>query len=471
MEGTAPARGTKRPSAKEVEDALAARVFTHTSNGRWDAISAARGIPALRGPTRDLKNYLMSEFALLASPTRSVSGAFFDVMPFLHNIIYDSVLLHTIDLPAAGTVKNLTIKLSVDGCNLRGKKNTGVFLTVLERNSATHAPWEQHTLAIFDLRDKELSTHSVWTEISLNAALLTLQQRYMIVHNAPFVIEVKLCADWKALQYIVGFKAANVQGDVEICGWCGTHKSFIQNIRDIPNLYEIPPIHAKTVRALPALTTSDCRYCPMHGVNRMVDTCLLNLYTQFVDEGVRGIVAQVLPGWGEDVHFQIIDMKKFFSTKCFDKVISHFADNAIEHQVKCPMSVESWPTSKVVARLMTACATYNRVVWKNPPSPADWLDLLRAREDILAVFWAFEWPQTPTLHYMTSHLFTLHKEDRNFFPWLQEGAEHHHQNDRRSASTLCGGGERVNGGRHCAVQVLEQQELRRILILRGNSPP
>lgn len=106
-------------------------------------------------------------------------------------------------------------------------------------------------------------------------------------------------------------------------------------------------------------------------------------------------------------------------------------------QVKCPVRVKSWPISKTVAKLLNACATFHRVVWRHPPSPTDWPILLGAREDILAVFWAFEWPLTPTLHY----LFTLHGDAQDFFPWLQEGTEHHHQNDRHSASTLCGGGE------------------------------
>jgi hypothetical protein len=470
MADAAPPRGTKRPTPNEVEKALAARVFTHTSNGRWDSISRARGIPALRKPTQALKKYLMSEFALSAHPIRSVRGAFFDFVPFLYNIIHDALLARTLPPPEAGKVKNLTVKLSVDGRNLRTKKNIGVFLTLLERLSATHSPWEQHTLAIFDLTDKELTAHAVWTEISLNAALLTLQQRYMVVRNAAFVIDTKLCADWKGLQYLIGFKAANVQGDVEICGWCGTHKSFIQNICDISDLYAIPPVKAKTVCSLPALTADDCRYCPMHGVNRMVDTCLENLYTHFHDEEVQVIASQVLPGWGAVKHFQVIDMKHFFTQSLHTQVIAHFADNTNKLQVKRPKSIESWATSELVARLMNACATYHRVVWANPPSPTDWQDLLHAREDILAVFWAFDWSLTPTLHYMTTHLFTLHNDDRNFFPWLQEGAEHHHQNDRSSASTLCGGGESVAGGRHCHVQVLETQELRRVLLTRGNTP-
>src|SRR5271156_1638550 len=104
----------------------------------------------------------------------------------------------------------------------------------------------------------------------------------------------------------------------------------------------------------------------------------------------------------------------------------------------------------------------------NPPGAEDWNTLQIMRTYYLSAFWTFEWRLTPVLHYMTDHLFTLHDEDRNFFPWLQEGAEHHHQNDRESGRNAFHGRSHVRVHSSHMQQLLEQQELRRILISRGH---
>lgn len=185
------------------------------------------------------------------------------------------------------------------------------------------------------------------------------------------------------------------------------------------------------------------------------------------EESVCEIVQRICPTWGE-ASFQVIEMKRFMQRNLYTEIDSLFAVRTSPLSVRCVQGLETWSCAFAVTRLLRACKTYFHVLWLNPPSEQEWLDLLGSRNDILSVFDALKWPLTPTIHYMTDHLFTLHKDDRNFFPWLQEGAEHHHQSDQKSAKNLFHGGGSIQGRQSMSVQILEEQELRRILRARGH---
>lgn len=469
MADAAEPSGTQvRPSLAEIEKTLVSHIVAGLGREGWERIRREHDVPAFRNQLRQHRQYLLEEFGLSPHRTQSTIGAYFDFLPFVFNIFYDCFNASVLVRPRPGEVGAFRIKISLDGRALRSNKNIGIFVTVVERLNAMHTPWEQHTVALFHLAERCITGHPIWSEISLNMAISILNSNYMAMNGMVFTVDTYLCGDWKLLKYIIGHKAANLTGAVEICGWCTVHQEYFSDLSQVTDLFRYFALYARRLPDLPALTSLQCRYCPMHGVNRLVDTVLHNLMTHENMEAIQPIVQQVCPKWGDDDTLQVIQMKRFMERQLFTQVASLFAGHTKEVSVRRPHQEETWPLHAVITRLISACTTYYQVIWMNPPSEQDWSRLLEARVDILSAFCALRWPLTPTIHYMTDHLFVLHAEEKNFFPWLQEGAEHHHQNDRISAKHLFHGGDSIQGRAGMMVQVLQEQELRRILRARGH---
>lgn len=125
----------------------------------------------------------------------------------------------------------------------------------------------------------------------------------------------------------------------------------------------------------------------------------------------------------------------------------------------------------VATRLLCACRTYYRVIYTRVPSQRDFIDLALACNDIRCVYYLFKASQPPSVHYMLSHLLDMGMCDGTFHDSLQEGVEHHHQNDREYARNVY----RHSDGKYSRLeiqqQLLKQQQLRRILIARGHRSP
>jgi len=133
--------------------------------------------------------------------------------------------------------------------------------------------------------------------------------------------------------------------------------------------------------------------------------------------------------------------------------------------------VEVVKAERLAARLLDACRTYYRFAYTEAPAAGDYASLEAARDAMLAVMHALNRPLTATTHYMTNHFVEFARLDGSAYHTLQEGAESHHQDDRRSARTIFMTPlDRLNS-REPMQQLLEQQELQRILLRRGHCPP
>ena len=126
--------------------------------------------------------------------------------------------------------------------------------------------------------------------------------------------------------------------------------------------------------------------------------------------------------------------------------------------------------------LLTACKCYFDFAYTRTPTLPDFTALKAARDNILAIDHnilaidhALQATQQPTTHYMTSHFIEFAEADGGAYHAVQEGAEHHHKDDRKDSwmAFTCTGSRYDD--RSTLQMMLDFQELQRILIRRAGS--
>jgi hypothetical protein len=125
--------------------------------------------------------------------------------------------------------------------------------------------------------------------------------------------------------------------------------------------------------------------------------------------------------------------------------------------------------SDAARRLLTACKCYFDFAYTRTPTLPDLTALKAARDNILAIDYALQAMQQPTTHYMTSHFIEFAEADGGAYHAVQEGAEHHHKDDRKDSwmAFTCTGSRYDD--RNTLQMMLDFQELQRILIRRAGS--
>jgi len=161
-------------------------------------------------------------------------------------------------------------------------------------------------------------------------------------------------------------------------------------------------------------------------------------------------------------------MKKFFAFKKTDELQALYQD-LTEYQL--PWEEEALhihrTVNQMVAMLLDSIRVFYQFAYTPWPQPRDLSTLLIARRCILSVSAFHQWQLEPTVHYMTSHAIDFVKEDMTSYSTLQEAVEHQNFTDKQDSKTtmkfLSSGNERQS----CWKQILQRQELKRILVEDG----
>lgn len=173
--------------------------------------------------------------------------------------------------------------------------------------------------------------------------------------------------------------------------------------------------------------------------------------------------------WTTDVALRCIEMKRFFLDR---NILPTLRDSIRRTRSRCPArGVIELPRYIAIYSLLDSIRVFAQFAYRIVPHDKDIAVLWDARCTYLGVFCALEWPLSPTGHYMTNHFIQFVQKDGSAHHALQEGTEHHHTDDRHDLDTTVGRGVAWNtDGRTGFQQMLDQQEVRRLLVRMGYGP-
>lgn len=447
-----------------VEGCLRAKLNACLTWSKWKASQMNKGEPVLRKEIQKRSKILLREFGGQSLPLRTVRGAHFPLLSFLPRIICLEIDIGS--LPHLVPV--LHMKISVDGRRLRGNSNVGWFVS-FDESELSQSPDGHYTFALADMKEPALAGSSVWAEMGLDEAVARLRSGPIEVAGELVQIDPYLCADWKGLSYIVGFAPANSQGAEQVCGWCHVDKDFLKTgwLQGSP-FAVCGEDFACQIGEIPSLPLWRARYCAMHGGNRLLDNNLRLLQSLGHRNEISAIIRQVCPHWGGDIALFPFQTKMFYERSLQLTIGALFTRDTrtITLQRQDGQQIDL-PVKDVVIKLLSAC-NYFWIFSRRREPQLDLAELHAARDDILAISHACRAELAPTTHYMTSHFLTFVSVELGAYHILQEGAEHHHKTDRRFASMVFSTNGIASDDRGPMEQLLDQQELHRILLRRSH---
>jgi hypothetical protein len=458
-----------RTSEWVLEGFLRSRVMAHMSWKEWTDHQRARSEPVLLHRLLALQTDLLTVFGEYSCLVHAWRGAYFPLIPLILRVICSELERGKIEWPADGAL-SLRMKVSVDGRKLRTNANVAWFISFVESVDA-QSNLGHYTFAIADMHEPQLASDGVWAEIGLDEALRTLRTGPLQLGPLVLLIDPFVCADWKCLTYLIGFSPANSGSSARVCGWCHVDKSFLKHrwLKEYAFLAH-PVDDQNQVKEIPSLPIWCVRYCAMHGCNRLLDNHLRILQEHTSKAALKDIVREVSPHWGKDGALHPLQMKQFYRRQ-LDATVARLFGNSqrtltLPQREAPPIQIS---LSDAAQRLLQACKCYFNFAYTRTPTPADFTALKVARDNILAIDFALRAPQQPTTHYMTSHFVDFAVADGGAYHSVQEGAEHHHKDDRKDSwmAFTCSGSRYDD--RSTLQMMLDNQELQRILIRRAGS--
>lgn len=460
---------TSTMEGQTIEALLLNRLNAGLSTRKWEAQQQEMGEPAHSKHIQRYATVLLEAEGEYSMPLYTVTGAYVPLVRFTQRMICHEIDLgHLPPLPPAGSW--LPMKLSIDGRSLRGHENVAIFVS-FDESTESQSPLGSFTWAMANMREPELAGASFWHEIGIDVAVAQLRTSVLQIGQATVQVDPYLCADWKCLSYVVGFAPANsVAGEALVCGWCSIDKQFLRTgwLQGSP-FAQAAEDNTRCVREIPSLPISRARYCAMHGVNRLLDNTLHLVQSLGHASELARVMHSVCPGWGDEVALRPIQTRAFFMGSAGTDITALYAEDDQQLRRQHPdTTVEDITFGEATEQLISACATYFEFSRLTNPTKTNYAHLFTARNNFLAIYHALRAELTASMHYMTSHFLSYAVADAGAAATRQEGAEHHHKTDRAyGGKVFCGSLK----GRSMLQQLLDQQDLHRLLIQRVHFMP
>jgi len=455
----------------QLDRCLAERIFMALSWSDWDEHRLVSKEPSVRERIIIRQQKLLVAGGIAGRALKSVDGAvlpFRALTVFVLRSLYERNLLPS---PAPGAPIELRLKISIDGRTLRGNSNVGWFLSFPDMIVGSQRPREHHTFALANVKETILAEPSVWAEIGLAEDMTWLIHNWLDIDGRVLRVTPFICADWNALGYIMGFRKANTTiASAEVCEWCHVTKYHLKEGWLKDECFKRWNIVTKSVRNFPTLNAWDFRYCAMHGCNRLLDNYLRMLQVIGSKTAIARVVQKVCKKWGKGA-LTPIQTRLFYQRRLHQEIPPLLACVKKRYQVPQRGAATREMTAPQLATVvLEAIHTYRVCAYTRPPQLPDFGRLQEAQAVLLAAAYVLQQPQTSTIHYMTSHFVTLTEHDGSAYHTVQEGAEHHHQNDRELCKNVFPHIFGANSHHSALQQLLDMQQLRRIMLDRGHQP-
>lgn len=333
------------------------------------------------------------------------------------------------------------------------------------------------------MKETTENIRKVCNESELSSFLEHLLNTEVIIQTEKFQQDYFFSFDWPSMVAFLNCGRAGTRFEEEaVCPFCGADKQLLRH-----QWYEQPFKWYSTIchigdffeAANDTINLDKFRYCWMHGVANLLSNCLNRLYEVLPihtgPTGTRGKFKQILnhvcPGWDNTTYLRPVEMKEFFH-KELHKELADLYPSIQYHTIPWEGNVSKVDKTfqEIAILLLDSVRVYYKFAYSAWPSDEDFLSLLIARRGVLAVHAAFKWDLKPTVHYMTNHAIIWAQQDKTAYHTLQEGVEHKHQVDAKDSQTTYKATSSQTTKRAWE-QILEKQELRRVLTECGYMPP
>lgn len=453
----------KRQFRTDLLPQLAVYRFGNFSQEDWKRVrQTADGhrLPVYRNELASLEQELIERFGERAQEMTHLRGAYLDLFELVQRVLAAYIEVNRIYIPKD---RPLRLKITHDGRSILGEPNVALMMSFSDVPLPHLSQAHVHTFAIFDGKETPDNLAHAFREINLDRAIRQLSEATFEISGVSVTLEVFLILDWMSAVPSLGFRKPNTMLMYgAVCGWCSVDKWQLKRgwLKEPWRHYPIED--DKSPKLIPSLDIMHCRYDPMHGCKCILDTvvhCIFPIsdnqarFTEIMREACKTKKISA-------------DMKEFFSRNLVDRLANTFSYVANVY-AKTPTGEIVTSRQRLVQSALNAIQAYKQFSYSRSPLNNDASALDTAREALLTFFAAFQWQLTPTTHYMTNHFIDFAKIDEEAFWSLQEGAEHGNRDDKVSITTTFGRGRAGARQRTGFQQMLEQQEVRRILVRQG----
>eukprot|EP01112_Ceratiomyxa_fruticulosa_P001819 TRINITY_DN1198_c0_g2_i13.p1 TRINITY_DN1198_c0_g2~~TRINITY_DN1198_c0_g2_i13.p1 ORF type:complete len:157 (-),score=32.88 TRINITY_DN1198_c0_g2_i13:260-730(-) len=132
-------------------------------------------------------------------------------------------------------------------------------------------------------------------------------------------------------------------------------------------------------------------------------------------------------------------MKNFFQQELHHKIAAAFDDHitvTFEFPLPLPHTHITLTQYQVVFLLFDCLRFYRDFAYTPYPLKEDFDNLQHVRNTLLSIYNYFEWPLTPTTHFMTNEAIFFAIIDGTAYNTVQEGVEHKNFDDKVESRTI-----------------------------------
>lgn len=478
MEEHPPHYHSPHPSAPDMMQLLANKVFHNLSIPSWSSSRMIDVVPIYRNEIAALRHEILQPFS--ARQLLSEHGAYANFEELFDSIVSTYTQYNTL-APPTSPLPIWQWKLSWDNRYIAGK-NEAWTLTPTSINHFQQ-PMHTHLLMLAHIPERNIPMRRCVAESGLNEFVGELDGSELTWQDTDITQQVISSTDWISACRELAAPLPNTPNlFAPVCWKCGVNKQWLRHDYVHDPFHWHDPIY--TISDFPDavlsnLPLSSRRYCLMHGVANLLSNILTNLYNllppgSFQAKALYKVVHTISSHWKPSSNPLIPkEMKRFFASDCISRIVSIFKPLDTKRIFRWNSSPYQFTltTSQAVCMLLESTQTFYHFAYKEVPTFTDFQNLLVARDCILSCHASWGWWMAPTTHYLTTHTITEAEADKTAYITLQEGVEHENRVDKGIFRVTFASNTPTKTSESCWQYIVNQHQLRLLLLQSGYSTP
>jgi hypothetical protein len=413
----------------------------------------------------DLNKFQWSLLSLDPLPCQNIEGAFFSLELFVQKFVNQLVVRDLIGPHSLKPTLQIEWKLVFDEMKLwSGHLYRTVSLQIMD-TSQIQNPFFCTTVGLARIAGTNQELKRLTEEMKLREFVSWLENLSIETIRGVFPMKIIESCDWDALAMELGAPFANQKG--EICFFCHENTSHLENWWQDNDIFHILPIDREITdwpRALVPLPLEDRRYDPMHCLRNNLLWALRHIFTlaprySRLHTPFKTIVSEIHPGWDLESSISCKEMKEFFERNLHYKIGNLFHSEGktlLLHKSSIQKSF-----GEIALMILDGFRFFKDFVYTPWPNSTDFINLEKARRNILIAAASCRWRFTVTTHYAISHLVTFLRSDRTGWYCLNEAVEREHLSQREQQNNVWKGAVTPNDPRHRCKRLLGLVQLNR----------
>jgi hypothetical protein len=460
----------------DMEILISTKTFNHLTWKQWTSMRKQDRKPIYRNRMMKKTRTLLAP--IHASGLQFTAGAFLPLFTLCDQVYTLYKQFNAIGIHPKKKTSALDLIVSLDNRMLLGKNEAFHirYYDVVDAQNSKHV----HDFAIAVGKENNELLTSVAEEVELNQFCSSYPTHFLTQFGMD--LNILYTSDWMAIVAELNCIRPNTSNIFDVVCWaCAAtrHDITIAWLKTPFALHElILEINDWPDATLHELPLEQRRYDWMHGVTNLLNNITHDLIAEVprMKPGKKKEFQKVMrrchTDWTLESSLRPTDMKTFFS-RHLDIDIASLYDDEVLLDIKWPEEVEEFQltTKKIVEMLLDAVRAYKDFAYTLHPTNEDFHVLWQARTVILSVYWVYGFPLKPTMHFMLNEALCLAWLDGTAYITLQEGAEHKNADDKEDKRNTMKKTVIDTTGESCWEQMLNTQQLRRVLTSHGYAPP